>query len=107
MLQVWADMHNNNNTTNNNKLSDRTYWGAVYALAIGVNYGAFSLVFGSSLAGLGWQKDLQRQHIWVRRKDFARDNLPFIVIAMAVSCTVLVGEVYIVRSGDTPYVIRS
>ena len=30
----------------------RTHYGAVYALALGSNYGAFSLAFAASLAGL-------------------------------------------------------
>jgi Na+/H+ antiporter NhaD/arsenite permease-like protein len=71
-------------------------------MAIGVNYGAFSISFGASLAGLLWRDSLYRKHIRVRRLDFARVNLPLIAFAMAVACTILVGEVYIVRD-DTPH----
>lgn len=72
-------------------------------MALGVNYGAFSTAFSASLAGLLWRDILSRKHIKVRRMEFARVNLPIIVIAMVVGCVVLVGEVYIVRSGTRPY----
>ncbi|KAK7416625.1 hypothetical protein QQX98_005096 [Neonectria punicea] len=102
VLQIWADIH----VASATPIADRTYWGAVYALAIGVNYGAFSLAFSASMAGLMWRKDLAKKHIRVRRLEFARVNLPLITIAMATSCAVLVGEVYIMRH-MTPYAIRS
>ncbi|KAK7427381.1 hypothetical protein QQZ08_006150 [Neonectria magnoliae] len=102
VLQIWADIH----VASATPIAERTYWGAVYALAIGVNYGAFSLAFSASMAGMMWRKDLAQHHIRVRRLDFARVNLPLITIAMATSCAVLVGEVYIMRH-TTPYAIRS
>jgi hypothetical protein len=34
----------------------------------------------------------------VRRLDFARVNLPIITIAMAVGCTTLIIQIYVVRS---------
>jgi Na+/H+ antiporter NhaD/arsenite permease-like protein len=71
-------------------------------MAIGVNYGAFSTAFSASLAGLLWRDILARKHIRVRSLDFARVNLPIIAISMAVGCTVLVGEVYIMRD-NSPY----
>jgi Na+/H+ antiporter NhaD/arsenite permease-like protein len=71
-------------------------------MAIGVNYGAFSTAFSASLAGLLWRDILARKHIHVKRLDFARVNLPIIAISMAVGCTILVGQVYIVRD-DSPY----
>jgi len=71
-------------------------------MALGVNYGAFSAAFSASLAGLLWRDILARKHIIVRRSEFARVNLPIIAIAMTVGCTVLVGEIYIVRGND-PY----
>jgi Na+/H+ antiporter NhaD/arsenite permease-like protein len=76
------------------------FWGTVYGMALGVNYGAFSTAFSASLAGLLWRDILARKHIRVRRLDFARVNLPIIAIAMAVGCTVLVGEVYIIRNNN-------
>ncbi|KAM7194679.1 hypothetical protein V8F20_007871 [Naviculisporaceae sp. PSN 640] len=102
VLQVWADLHEASGTA----ISDRTYWGTVYTLAIGVNYGAFSLTFGASLAGLGWREDLKRRGIYVRRMEFVRVNLPIIAFTMIVSCAILVGEVYIMRD-DAPYSPRS
>lgn len=83
-------------------ISDRTFWATVYAMALGVNYGAFSIAFSASLAGLLWRDILGRKFITVRKLDFARVNLPIIAIAMAVGCTVLVGEVYIMRD-TSPY----
>lgn len=71
-------------------------------MAIGVNYGAFSTAFSASLAGMLWRDILSRKHIHVKRLDFARVNLPIIAISMAVGCTVLVGQVYIVRD-TSPY----
>ena len=67
-------------------------------MALGVNYGAFSTAFSASLAGLLWRDILSRKHIHVRRLDFARVNLPIITIAMAVGCTTLIIQIYVVRS---------
>jgi Na+/H+ antiporter NhaD/arsenite permease-like protein len=77
-------------------------WGTIYAMALGVNYGAFSVAFSAALAGLLWRDILAKKHIHVRAIDFARINLPIIAIAMTIGCVVLVGEVYIVRS-NSPY----
>ena len=71
-------------------------------MALGVNYGAFSAAFSASLAGLLWRDILARKHIRVRRLDFARVNLPIIAVAMTVGCSVLIGEIYIVRN-NSPY----
>lgn len=71
-------------------------------MAIGVNYGAFSSAFSASLAGLLWRDILARKHIHVGSMEFFRVNIPIILITMIVGCTVLVGEVYIVRK-ETPY----
>ena len=71
-------------------------------MAIGVNYGAFSTAFSASLAGLLWRDILYKKHIRVLGREFARVNLPIIAIAMAVGCTVLIGEIYIIR-GSEPY----
>lgn len=71
-------------------------------MALGVNYGAFSTVFSASLAGLLWRDILARKHIRVGSIEFVRVNLPIIAVAMAVGCTVLIGEVYIVRK-PTPH----
>jgi Na+/H+ antiporter NhaD/arsenite permease-like protein len=66
-------------------------------MALGVNYGAFSVAFSASLAGLLWRDILARKHIRVSSLDFARINLPIIAISMTVGCAVLAGQVYIIR----------
>jgi Na+/H+ antiporter NhaD/arsenite permease-like protein len=71
-------------------------------MALGVNYGAFSAAFSASLAGLLWRDILSRKHIHVKRLDFAFVNLPIIAIAMAVGCTTLIIEIYVMRD-NTPY----
>ncbi|KAL3418820.1 arsenite efflux transporter [Phlyctema vagabunda] len=98
IVQEWQLIHSNNEIP----ISDRTFWGTIYGMAIGVNYGAFSTAFSASLAGLLWRDILARKHIRVRRLDFASVNLPIIAIAMAVGCAVLIGQVYIMRD-NAPY----
>ena len=71
-------------------------------MALGVNYGAFSMTFSASLAGIMWREVLNEQNIQVRRLDFVRINFPVIAVAMTIGCVVLVGEVYIVRA-TSPY----
>ncbi|KAI3322956.1 hypothetical protein HD806DRAFT_545043 [Xylariaceae sp. AK1471] len=99
VLQTWQQMHSASESAGPppDPISDRTWWGAVYAMALGVNYGAFSISFGASLAGISWREDLARKRIFVRRGEFASVNLPIISMAMAIGCAVLVGEVYITR----------
>jgi hypothetical protein len=97
VIQTWQQIHFDNNIP----ITDRTFWGTVYGMALGVNYGAFSTAFSASLAGLLWRDILGRKHIRIRRLDFARVNLPIIAIAMAVGCTVLIGEVYIFRNNSS------
>ncbi|WQF77393.1 Putative citrate transporter-like domain-containing protein [Colletotrichum destructivum] len=98
VIQAWQQIHRENGVA----ISDRTFWGTVYSMALGVNYGAFSTAFSASLAGLLWRDILERKHIHIRRMEFARENVPIITIAMIVGCTVLVGEIYIIRK-DAPY----
>lgn len=93
VIQTWIDMHERSG----DPISDRTFWAAVYAMALGVNYGAFSLAFSAALAGMLWRDILARKHIRVRQRDFARINLPIIAIAMTIGCIVLVGEMYIIK----------
>lgn len=98
VIQEWVNIHHKNGTT----ITDRTFWGTVYSMALGVNYGAFSTAFSASLAGLLWRDILARKHIHVKSVEFARVNFPIIAIAMVVGCATLVGEVYIMRD-STPY----
>ncbi|KAF2820649.1 hypothetical protein CC86DRAFT_333229 [Ophiobolus disseminans] len=98
VIQAWQAIHFRDGT----QISDRTFWGTVYAMAIGVNFGAFSLAFSASLAGMLWRDILGRKHIRVGGLEFARVNLPIIAITMVVGLTVLIGQIYVVR-GTGPY----
>ncbi|KAL3440220.1 hypothetical protein BJX65DRAFT_35735 [Aspergillus insuetus] len=98
MVQTWQAIHLANGTP----ISDRTFWATVYSMALGVNYGAFSCALSASLAGLLWRDVLAQKHIKIRDLEFAKINLPIIGISMAVGCTVIVGEVYMMRE-NTPY----
>ncbi|KAI0477262.1 hypothetical protein GGR56DRAFT_398861 [Xylariaceae sp. FL0804] len=82
-------------------IDERTWWASIYTMALGVNYGAFSLAFSASLAGLLWRDILARKHIKVGGLEFARVNLPIITVAMIVGCAILTGEVYIVYDGKS------
>ncbi|KAH6646109.1 hypothetical protein BKA67DRAFT_583256 [Truncatella angustata] len=93
VIQSWAKIHQ----LSGQPITERTFWATVYAMALGVNYGAFSTAFSASLAGLLWRDILARKHIRVKSLDFARVNLPIIAISMTVGCAVLIGEVYIMR----------
>ena len=75
----------------------RTRDGAVFALALGSNYGAFTLTFSASLAGLLWRQILREKGIHVRARQFLLLNAPIAAVAMAASSVVLVGQVYIVH----------
>ncbi|KIW00746.1 hypothetical protein, variant [Verruconis gallopava] len=98
IVQTWQAIHAQAGTT----ISDRTFWGTIYSMALGVNYGAFSAAFSGSLAGLLWRDILARKHIHVSGVQFARQNLPIIAIAMTVGCVVLVIEIYVIRD-NAPY----
>ncbi|KAI8631206.1 hypothetical protein F5Y19DRAFT_473604 [Xylariaceae sp. FL1651] len=94
VIQEWGEIHDMSGVP----LGDRTKWATIYAMALGVNYGAFSVAFSASLAGLLWRDILARKHIHVKRLEFARVNLPIISIAMTIGSAVLAGEVYLFRS---------
>jgi Na+/H+ antiporter NhaD/arsenite permease-like protein len=71
-------------------------------MALGVNYGAFSLAFSGSLAGLLWRNILSKKKIHIGNREFWWVNVPIIIFTMVISSCVLVGEVYIMR-GTQPY----
>ncbi|KAI1485197.1 hypothetical protein F5X96DRAFT_661082 [Biscogniauxia mediterranea] len=98
VIQAWQQIHYNRGTM----ITDRTFWGAVYSMALGTNYGAFSAAFSASLAGLLWRDILARKHIHVRGLEFLRVNFPIVMFSMVIGCSVLVGEVYIMRH-ESPY----
>ncbi|KAI0553253.1 putative arsenite transmembrane transporter protein [Xylaria curta] len=93
VIQAWEEIHRRSMQP----LGDRTKWATIYSMALGVNYGAFSIAFSASLAGLLWRDILARKHIRVRGLEFARVNLPIISIAMTIGLAILTGEVYIFR----------
>lgn len=95
-LQAWQQIHAQTGIP----ISNRTFWATIYSMALGVNYGAFSLAFSASLAGMLWRDILARKHIRVRGLEFARVNLPIVGIAMVVGLTVLTGQVYLVRGTE-------
>ncbi|KAK4900991.1 hypothetical protein LTR27_002174 [Elasticomyces elasticus] len=99
VVQAWVEIHERSGVP----IMQRTFWATVYSMAIGVNYGAFSTAFSASLAGLLWRDILTRKYIPVRSSTFAQVNLKIIAVAMAVGCAVLIGEVYITRSGKDAY----
>lgn len=78
------------------------FWGSVYSLSLGVNYGAFGISMSASLTGIMWRSVLMKERLRVGQMEFLRVNLPIIVYSMVVACTVLVGETYIIRD-DSPY----
>ncbi|KAI0808536.1 putative arsenite transmembrane transporter protein [Xylaria sp. FL0064] len=96
VIQAWEEIHRRNMQP----LGDRTKWATIYSMALGVNYGAFSIAFSASLAGLLWRDILARKHIRVRGFEFARVNLPIISVAMTIGLVALLGEVYIFRRDD-------
>jgi Na+/H+ antiporter NhaD/arsenite permease-like protein len=98
VIQAWQEITRNEGGT----ITDRTFWGAIYSMAIAVNYGAFSAAFSGSLAGMLWRDILARRYIHVRGRDFAWINLPIIAFTMVVGLVVLIAEVYIMRD-STPY----
>lgn len=86
VIQVWEVL---------DQPSPRSRHGAIYALAIGSNYGAFSTVFSASLAGLLWRDILRQKGIVVRRSEFAKLNLALVFVAMLVGCGVLLAQIYV------------
>ncbi|PVG04256.1 hypothetical protein CPB86DRAFT_771660 [Serendipita vermifera] len=88
VLQTWIE---------SSSPSPRIKDGAIFALALGSNYGAFTFSFPASLAGLLWRRLLLQKNIKVTMLQFARLNFIPVAVAMAVSSAVLVGQVCIVH----------
>ncbi|KAG8952758.1 hypothetical protein FRC04_003681 [Tulasnella sp. 424] len=89
VLQHWIDA---------NRPSSRSAKGAIYALALGSNYGAFSATFSASLAGLLWKQILNQKGIKVAQAQFAYHNVGINLVAMLAGCAVLIAQVFIVKS---------
>ncbi|KAI9061439.1 hypothetical protein FKP32DRAFT_1613079 [Trametes sanguinea] len=88
VLQVWIA---SGSSTDN----PQTHDGAIYALAVGSNFGAPTLTFSASLAGLLWRQILLQKGIQVRNSQFLMVNLPISFAAMLTASVVLVGQVYV------------
>lgn len=93
VLQSWFAQHP--------ELDPRTHDGAIYALALGSNYGAFTLTFSASLAGLLWRQILRQKGIRVRARQFLVLNFPIAFVAMLASMSSLVGEMYVEHKNAT------
>ncbi|KZT03924.1 uncharacterized protein LAESUDRAFT_744420 [Laetiporus sulphureus 93-53] len=89
VIQLWA--------SNDGPVDVRTKEGAIYALALGSNYGAFTLTFSASLAGLLWHRILQQKGIHVRPRQFLMLNLPISIIAMTCSAAILLAQIYVIH----------
>ena len=111
VLQLWAHSspadtgshtysHTHSQPGTHVGLDTRTQDSALYALALGSNFGVFTLMFSASLAGLLWRQILRQKGIHVRGRQFALVNAPVSVVAMCVGCAVLVGEVYVEHRGE-------
>ncbi|KAI0034846.1 hypothetical protein K488DRAFT_44541, partial [Vararia minispora EC-137] len=74
----------------------RYTYGARCALALGSNFGAFTLAFAASLAGLLWREILRQKGIHVERAEFARLNMGIWVVATAVGVGVLIAQSVVV-----------
>ncbi|KAI9511443.1 hypothetical protein F5148DRAFT_323652 [Russula earlei] len=89
MLQEWE--------STGQAVATRVRYGSVYGLALGSNYGAFSLTFSGSLAGLLWRDILQRKGIRVGKYEFARLNVGTFLVASVTSGVVLIGQTLVVH----------
>ena len=101
MIQAWLQIHEQGDEA----IPQRTFWATVYSMALGVNYGAFSIAVSGALAGMLWQNILDRKGIVVGGMEFYKVNQPFILFTMVIGCAVLIGEVYLTR-GTEPFVLR-
>ncbi|WVF72484.1 hypothetical protein IAT40_007299 [Kwoniella sp. CBS 6097] len=88
ILQYWAT-----SPTRTEPVSSRELYGAVFALAVGSNFGAYSVVFSASLAGLLWRKILADKGLKLTITDFARWNITPLIVTIVVGCLVVAGEV--------------
>jgi Na+/H+ antiporter NhaD/arsenite permease-like protein len=72
-------------------------YASVYGLAIGSNYGAFTLTFSASLAGMLWRDILRQKGIHVRGRQFAGVNAGTFLVASVASGAVLIGQTLVVH----------
>lgn len=72
----------------------RVLLGAIYAVAMGSNLGAFSYTFAGSLAGLLWRGLLADKDIHVSQRRFAAVNFVPLVMQTTVACAIILGQLY-------------
>ncbi|KAH9965427.1 hypothetical protein BC827DRAFT_1184613 [Russula dissimulans] len=89
MLQEWE--------STGQGVATRVRYASVYALALGSNYGAFTLTFSASLAGLLWREMLERKGIRVGKYEFARLNAGTFLVASVASGVVLIGQTLVMH----------
>ncbi|WWC85208.1 uncharacterized protein L201_000067 [Kwoniella dendrophila CBS 6074] len=77
-------------------VSERSLYGAVFTLAVGSNFGAYSFVFSASLAGLLWKSILAQKGIHIKLREFIKWNFWPICVTMLVGCLVVAGEVCVI-----------
>lgn len=78
------------------EVSADVQYASVYGLAIGSNYGAFTLTFSASLAGMLWRDILRQKGIHVRGWQFAGVNAGTFLVASVASGAVLIGQTLVV-----------
>ncbi|OXC64368.1 hypothetical protein AYX13_06184 [Cryptococcus neoformans] len=85
IIQSWA--------TTQTAVSDRSLYSAVFTLAVGSNFGAYSFVFSASLAGLLWRNILSQKGIRVTLRQFIKWNTLAVMVTMLIGCLIVAGEV--------------
>ena len=68
--------------------------GAIYAVALGSNLGAFSYTFAGSLAGLLWRALLKDKGVHVSQMKFALVYAIPLVWQTTLACAIIVGQLY-------------
>jgi Na+/H+ antiporter NhaD/arsenite permease-like protein len=92
MLQEWESIKQ--------PVASRVRYASVYGLALGSNYGAITLAFSASLAGLLWRDMLRKKGIHVRQYQFAGLNMGTFMVASVASGVVLIGQTLVVHRHD-------
>lgn len=73
---------------------ERVLLGAIYAVAMGSNIGAFSYTFAGSLAGLLWRGLLSDKGIHISQLKFALVNAIPLLMQITVSSAIILGQLY-------------
>ena len=95
MLTIWI----NEAEAAGEPIGERLRLGSIYALALGANFGGYSLAFSASLAGLLWKNILKNNPInpmHISLRTFAKQNLPCLATSIAVAGIALLIELIIV-----------